>query len=223
MPNSFFTKVNDTSEFPYRVTCRMIINGGLDYGSGFLVAPNLMLTAAHTIYDAENDNEIRDFTVYPAYNGTSYNSYSSGWQAIYRSSVWLETHNREYDWALVELKEDLGNSLGWYGTISYTYDSSLDNLSVRILGYPKDLGQGKYQYYSSGNIEEIYTRYFIASSGNKGGMSGGPIAINDSNHTNNNYVVGVLSANITHLSFDQTYGVRINDYLVDLIRSYINE
>lgn len=223
MPDSFFTKINDTSEFPYRVTCRMIINGGLDYGSGFLVAPNLMLTAAHTVYDEKNDNEINSFTVYPAYNDGIYNGCSSGWQAIYRSSIWLETHNREYDWALVELKEDLGNQLGWYGTVSYGSDSSLKNLSVRMLGYPKELDQAKHQYYTSGSINDVYSRYFITSSGNKGGMSGGPVIINDSNNSSNNYAVGIISANITHLPIDQTYGVRLNDYLIDLIRTYINK
>lgn len=111
--DSAFTRVNDTSEFPYRVTCRLIIDGGMAYGSGYLVGPNVMLTAAHCAYDKENDNKPRQFRVYPGYNDGAYRGLSCEWQAIYRSSIWLETHDREYDWALVELKEDLGNQVGW--------------------------------------------------------------------------------------------------------------
>lgn len=223
MVDSFFTRVDNISKFPHRVTCRLIIDGGMSYGSGFLVGPNVMLTAAHCVYNKEKDNEPRQFRVYPGYDDGAYNGYSCEWQAIYRSNIWLETHDREYDWALVELKEDLGNKIGWDGTISFSSNSSLENLSVKMIGYPKDFDLGKRQYYSEGKINDVFSKHFITSTGNKGGMSGGPITVSDSNNQHDNKAVGIISANITHFPFDQTYGVRLNDYLIDLIRDYINK
>ncbi len=219
----FFTKVYDTSVYPYRDTCRLIIDGGMAYGSGYLVGPNVMLTAAHCVYNSEKDNEPRQFIVYPGYNNGSYKGYSSGWQAIYRSSIWLETHNKEYDWALVELKEDLGNKVGWYGTVNYYSNSSLKDVPVKSLGYPADFDLGKCQYYTMGKINNVYTRDFTTTVGNKGGMSGGPIIINDSNNEKNEYAVGIVQGNKANSPLDQTHGVRLNDYLINLIRDYINK
>lgn len=48
-------------------------------------------------------------------------------------------------------------------------------------------------------------------------MSGGPIAL-----SSDNYVVGLISDNITGVLKDSTYGVRLNSYLMNLIASYIN-
>ncbi len=92
-----------------------------------------------------------------------------------------------------------------------------------MLGYPKDFDLGKRQYYSEGKINDVYDKHFIVSAGNKGGMSGGPISINDSNNKNDKASAGIISANITHFPSDQTYAVRLNDYLINLIRDYINK
>lgn len=57
--SSGYTRVNDTSEFPYRVTCRITVDvyGVQRGGSGFLVGPNILLTAAHCVMNQEdNDN-----------------------------------------------------------------------------------------------------------------------------------------------------------------------
>lgn len=222
MMDSFYTKVTDTIIFPYVVTCR--IDAGIDEGTGFLVGPNMMLTAAHVLYNDENNNELRNFTVYPGYNHGILQIYdktfSSGWQAIYRSSIWLETHDPEYDWALVELKEDLGNQLGWYGIINYNSGTFLDNLKVDMLGYPDQLDNAKVQYYTTGNIIEVSDKHFIVSMGNSHGMSGGPITPNSGDYEF--YAAGIIKGFIEHFLIDQTYGVRITEYLIDLIKDNIN-
>lgn len=230
MMDSFYTKVTDTIIFPYIATCRIGVTTNMDSdleigeGTGFLVGPSMMLTAAHVLYDDEKNNELRNFTVYPGYNHGILQiydkQYSSGWKAIYRSSIWLETHDPEYDWALVELKEDLGNQLGWYGIINYNAVSFLENLKVDILGYPDQLENAKAPYYTTGNIIEVADRYFKVSMGCSKGMSGGPIAPNSGDYEF--YAAGIIKGFINHLLIDQTYGVRITDYLIDLIKDNIN-
>lgn len=217
-----YTQVTNIEEYPYKVTCRIIADNGYSYGSGFLVAPNLMLTAAHVVYNKDSNNDIREFLVYPAYNGNAYtdssgNKIFSDWQAIYRSSIWLETHNQEYDWALVELQEDF--NLGYWGSIRYATDTEMDNLSVRALGYPKNPGNAKYQYYSPGTVEDVYTRYFISSCDNSGGMSGGPIGLNSPEYYE--YAIGIISGRVNNLISPKTYGIRYTEYMTDIILSYI--
>lgn len=230
MMDNYFTKITDTIIFPYIATCRIAVTPNLDStveigeGTGFLVGPNMMLTAAHVLYDKDNNNELRNFTVYPGYNHGILQLYDkqyySGWQVIYRSSIWLETHNPEYDWALVELDEDLGNKLGWYGIIKYNSGTFLDALKVDMLGYPDRLDNAKAQYYTTGNIIEVYDRYFKASMGNSEGMSGGPITPSSGDYEF--YAVGIIKGNINHLLIDQTYGARITEYLIDLVKDNIN-
>ena len=94
--------------------CRIVVNG-LDTGTGFLVGPNLMITAAHVVYD-ENNN-VNGIDIYPGYDYGPYNNnydYKSGWQQIYAYPVWLENHdNRAYDLAVIELDWNMGDTFGW--------------------------------------------------------------------------------------------------------------
>lgn len=191
------------------------IDNELSSGTGFLVAPNLMLTAAHVIYDQKNDNNIRDFVVQPGYNYQIYQS--CGWQTIYRSSIWLEDHNYEYDWALVELDKDL--NLGYWGSIRYETNDEMKNLPVRALGYPTEPGNYRYQYYTTGKITDVETYRFVADAGNENGMSGGPISLNKED--NYDYAIGLVSQKIEDLISVKTYGVKYTEYMTDLILSYI--
>lgn len=222
MLDSFFHKVPETIIFPYIVTCK--IDSITSGGTGFLVGPNMMLTAAHVLYDTDNNNQIRNFTVYPGYNHGILQlydkQYSSGQQAIYRSSIWLETHDEQYDWALVELKEDLGNQLGWNGIKEYDSGAFLNNLKVNILGYPDKFDNAKVQYYTTGNINKVADRYFLVSMGNWHGMSGGPITPESGEYEF--YAVGITKGIFPHLPIDQTYGLRITDYIIDLVKDNIN-
>lgn len=213
-----YTKIDNPTVFPYNVICKISMNGGTASGTGFMVAPKLMLTAAHNLYDVENENELRDFVVFPAYNDGMYNNLKSEWQTIYRSSVWLETHDRNYDWALVELKEDFG--LGYMGSIRYATDEEMEKLPVRAIGYPKDPGGAYYQYSSTGKITDVYPYYYMASCPNEEGMSGGPITLNTDGYYD--YATGLVSGRLDGTFIVETYGVRYTEYMTDVILSYIN-
>lgn len=39
----------------------------------------------------------------------------------------------------------------------------------------------------------------------------------------NEYAVGIVQGNKPNSPLDQTHGVRLNDYLINLIRDYINK
>lgn len=204
----------------YRL-CRLTINGGLNSGTGFLVGPKLLLTAAHCIYD-ENNN-IMPVVFYPAYdNGSSHNGKSSGWQTIYSYPAWRDNHeNRAYDLALIELDWNMGDEFGWFGSQSYGTNPEMNGLSIKEYGFPKLVGNAKSQYYTQGSIQNTNDTYFRTTAVNYEGMSGGPIL-----RSSDNYAVGLVSALIRNrnifgnVTSFETYGRRITQDIIELINSY---
>lgn len=209
---SIYNEVTSYSTFPYRVTCRLIydVYGRTGISTGFLVGPNLLLTAAHCVMNMDdNDATFADWTAYPGYNnGSSYGGYKCGWSEIIFPSAWKGNHNVADDWCLVVLNEPLGSYCGYLGCKSYGNGNQMLNLMVRTVGYAYSEGKGMKQYYTNGMIMEVYDGYILSGAMSTGGMSGGPT-----------YGWGteeVVAINRGHTD-DYGVGVRINKTIVDLI------
>lgn len=215
-PNFFFSP--NLSVRPYSDTCKIIAEGGLQHGSGFLVGSNLLLTNAHCVFtDKTFENFYANWTCYPAYDDGAYSdNLFTGWDTVYYSSGYgsaLESVSNENDWAICVLQSNLGNSQGWFGCRSYGSDSYLEDEPVKQMGYPKNEGfSGKYQYYSIGSITDVRSKSFDANSINHGGMSGGPIVL----QSDENYAVGLIKGRYAD---NTTYGVRITSEIIDIINS----
>lgn len=221
-------RVTDTYTFPNRVTCRIVAQTTSNnitsntYGTCAIVGPNVGLTAAHCVFDQNNGNAIKkNWTIYPGCNGLDenrnpiYYGTACGWDEVYYSSKWMETHSNEYDWAICVLQSDVGNQLGWFGVQSYGSNSELNNVNVRTYGYPGDTNYGffsdaRYQYTTGEKIMSVSDRYFKYSGWTFGGFSGGPIT-----RISDNYIVGV------HFGLDGNtpIGVRITQEMIDIILS----
>ena len=210
-----FNKVSNTSDFPYRVTCRisMEIYGKYGSASGFLVGPNILLTAAHCVMNKnDNDNTFAQWTAYPAYNNGAYKGIKTGWAKIIYPSGWKQNHSTENDWCICILNDNIGSQVGWYGCQAYGTNGEMDGLYVRAIGYPSNPGGSLYQYYTYGNLSWIKNGSFDTSSKIVEGMSGGPIA-----RTSDNYAVGLVKGYFTFRP-DTGIGVRITQQIIDLIR-----
>lgn len=125
----------DTSSFPYRAICKITAHnnkGDLIEGSGVLVGRNLLLTAAHCVYDTDNNNAIfGDWKAAPGFNNSLYRGQVSGWATVYYSSAWMSGHSYQYDWALCVMeKEDIGDYTGYLGAQVYGTNSEMVNLDV---------------------------------------------------------------------------------------------
>lgn len=202
---------------PYSDTCKIIADGGLAKGSGYLVGSNLLLTCAHCVFsDKTFNNFYSNWTCYPAYdNGPYSDGLFTGWDTVYYSSDYgssSESESNENDWALCVLQSDLGNSQGWFGCRSYGSNSSLDDAAITTIGYPDNENfSGKYQYYTLGNISNVHSKWFDTDTINRQGMSGGPVALQS-----DNYAVGIIKG---YYEDSSTYAVRITSDIVDLINS----
>lgn len=222
-PDYAYHRVYDTTEYPYISTCKLEIDGRENVGSGFMVGPNLMLTAAHCLF--AEDNSIRPWYAYPAYNDGMYENYKSGWQVIHTPQIWLDAHEKnpnnvpeayaKYDWSLIELDWDMGYGVGCYGCEAYTQSNSeLNGVETRLVGYPLSIDWAKHQYFIDSKIFGTQDLFFYCAHANREGMSGGPIM-----RYSSKYALGIIKGNKSNENMEYTYGVRISQYIIDLILS----
>lgn len=217
------TLITNRMEAPYKYTCRVVCDPEGDiacYGTAALVAPNLAITAAHNIWDKDNNYRVRsDWTIYPGFYENSYLNGASGWSKVYYSNLWQETGKNEYDWAICVLNNDLGTSCGFYPTRSYTYNLGLYGRSVSVVGYPGDYMnwgfdiKARYPYQFSGKINQVENNWFAMPAYCCIGFSGSPIFESDG------VMVGILIA--SSLDSSITYGVRITSSMIDIISSHL--
>jgi V8-like Glu-specific endopeptidase len=116
-----------------------------------LVAPDLILTAAHCFIDA-NTQALADgpFTFSPEYqNGIA----PASSQVTY---VWWGTTNpngdRQSDYAIGRLADPLGDAFGWIGTQALDMSEHLNNLTYYMAGYSEDFDGGNVASWESGCV-----------------------------------------------------------------------
>lgn len=183
------TIVKNYGEWPYRLTGRLrlfftqqdIDEEKPDVGTGFLVGPATVLTAAHNIFNIVSDSDgnfiwkwAQKVNFYPAF--PEYNEFASVCK-IYCKKGWLNQHHGfeeskgagDYDMALLILDKPMGLKLGWSALRTFNYDN---HYKIRVWGYPfepsskkdderipnKDMissdGEIKYDQYDRGIIGE---------------------------------------------------------------------
>lgn len=215
---------------PYKYVCR-ITTSDFQYGTGYLVGPNLLLTCAHCVFaDRDPSQQYSGWTCWPRYDEGLDSSllYSSGWNKIYYSTGYTESifdsTSDKYDWCLCVLSEPLGTKMGdWLACAAYSEDSNLDSIPVQAIGYPRVYDEsenvfkfsGKVMHYSLGTISNTNPLYFDTNAKTYGGMSGGPVI-----NTDNAYVIGLIKGSYKN-NADITYVVRLTTELVNLINSLV--
>lgn len=121
-----------------------------------------------------------------------------------------------YDWAICILEAPLGNYVGsYFGAQSYGVNSQLDNVPIKLTGYPADTSYGYtsgglYQYETGEKITSVANDTFQFSAYTAGGFSGGPIR-----RTSDNYIVGI---NQGKTLLGTPIGVRISQEMIDIMK-----
>ena len=113
-----YTLVSDTSSSPYAQTCKTVsknYNLSLErHGTAAIIGPKITITAAHNIWDQEDNNyKLADWVVYAGRNGQNFWGSRCGWINVYYIADWMTNHNANYDWAICEMGENIGNQVGW--------------------------------------------------------------------------------------------------------------
>lgn len=199
--------------------------------TAFLVGPNIALTAAHCTYgDKSSGENYEDDIDNPRFaNSVEFyfgafgsNEIDSSYQWYAKGTVinipieYYSDIDKKYDWTVIQLDRDIGNTVGYNQLISNWYSNNTDVVSY---GYP---GDKKDEYYptmwqSTGVINAKTDNYRYGSTVYAyHGQSGSPFFIT-SNHTN--YVCGILTSASELTSI--TYAVRLNDLIYCYCKSYL--
>lgn len=217
--NRFF--IRETSKSPYVKICQIECDGG--HATGVLVGDRYLLTAAHNIFDKDNNNErYTNWVCKPGYFVGTYYGDICGYSGVYYMKNWLDIpkdkDNHDDDWAICELEKPLGEMVGYMGITYYPNSRSLENMEVSVVGYPSDTGtEHLVPYQSDGRIysDKIDTNSFEYTSYTTPGFSGGPVFGRESQQVVGVHNGGVLDKDgVTQIA---AHASRINSYIYDTL------
>ncbi len=246
-PNASFDKTSPTDSngnpvAPYSGVMYLMIGVNMDFdsdgivdmyvadysqGTGFLVAPDVLVTAAHCI--CLEEHELASVRVYyyhhraiaPSATYSTDYVYPARW--VY-STAYTDNYLTDkatasnYDWCVIKLQEDIVDAYNF----SCTYNSIQLNDAVSLSGYPRcdllscgnecsHLKNG-YQVTSTGNVVGMNEYRVFYTNNSRSGHSGGPVY-----YTDTKVCVAIHSAT----AVDYTIGVIISEYIYNVIASYI--
>lgn len=217
-----WTKINSprvSAQYRSTVYITYTKNGLSSTATGFMIGPRAVATNGHVLYDPEHNIYASNLVVYPAYSNSLTPYGSANATAYIMNEGWTDEHSSEYDWAVIELDSNIGDSTGYLGlrwqAASYNGTEFMSN------GYPYEVdGYDNYHMYrSTGYVTSTTDRKLYSTGTNSiDGMSGGPAYI----ETEGDYVAIALISGGTEDGTKNAY-VRITQEVFDLFVSYRND
>jgi glutamyl endopeptidase len=160
------------STFPARATALITFDNGSC--TGWFYGPNVVATAGHCVHTGGQRGSWRtNVRVWPGYDAGSrpYGSYSARWLASVTG--WTQFADEQYDYGVIKLWTNVGNTVGWYGIWWQT--ASLDGLPSVIVGYPGDKSPTQSQWVGVDQVRVTQTNQVFYKTDTFNGMSGSAV------------------------------------------------
>jgi V8-like Glu-specific endopeptidase len=231
---------------PFRHICRIEMslpdsNGNWVgwIGSGTLVGPNKILTAAHNLFDRQYNVHARNLRIVPAKNGPGTGARQEPYGAVgaarlnvptaYRAAASSPATVQANDYGVVTLDRQihirrprhasLGTEpLGWWRRLRAPSDQLLRSLQVNTAGYPGDRGGGNYQYFDYDRVAGATGDLLRYVNDTFRGQSGSPVWVMWQGY---HALIAVHTSGFRPPQPPQNSGVRLNTTNLNLIRSWL--
>jgi glutamyl endopeptidase len=161
-----------TTLYPTRATALVTFTGG--FCTGWFYGPNVVATAGHCVHSGGTTGSWRtNVRVYPGYNAGSapYGSFAAKWLASVTG--WTQSRDERYDYGVIKLSTNAGNTVGWYGLWWTT--ASLTGQTSIIQGYPGDKTPSQSQWVGADEVRVTQDRQVFYKNDTADGMSGSAV------------------------------------------------
>lgn len=224
--------VTDTRAVPFRHICCLELSfsgaSGLFIGTGTLVAPNKVLTAAHCMFDRDHGwGYATSIRVIPGKNGPGRTRREEpyGFTLSARLDVppaWRTAANARaampHDYGVITLRQPIGRKAGWFTRIGHRPDEFLRRYRTNLSGYPVDKG-GNTQWRVYDRMVTVNPDTIEFTHDIMGGHSGSAIWVRWQNARK---IVGIVTTHDDPLTATvANTGVRINPTNLADIRRWI--
>lgn len=149
------------------------VNGKTGYCTGWFYGPNVLATAGHCVHKGKGGKYHENVTVYPAYDAGAmpYGSYAA--MNTYAPLQWQADGNDTYDYGLISLDQNVGNTVGYYGV--WAKSGSLKGLPAIIAGYPAGKSPDKSLWMSSDIVRVSRSRQIFYKNDTYAGQDGSAV------------------------------------------------
>lgn len=169
------TQITATTTYPSSAIAflEVYFPGGAGSCTGWFLDSSRLVTAGHCLYDSSLGGFAVAIDVYPGRNGmvAPFGIFTADdW---FVSSKWIDTESPKFDYGVLTLDSNIGNTVGWFGMKPSTSNDTLLNHKLKVRGYPGDKVYGT-MWNMGGRIEQVTNTRFFYAIDTFGGQSGSP-------------------------------------------------